>query len=104
MIQPAIYLLCNHSRPCKFEPPETHTSSSSIDVVSATKNNTQIAYVGHNSAVSIEKYQSDQSPEMTNGNRDFSNGIEIIGRAAQMQSIRGRYIPIQVEMWIESHH
>ena len=104
MIQPAIYLLCNHSRPCKFEPPKTHTTSSPIDVVSATKNNTRLENVGHNSAVSTVKYQGVRSQEMTNGNRDFSNIIGIIGRATQMESIRGRYIPIQVEMLIERYY
>ena len=104
MIRPAIYLFCNHSRPCRFKPPETHTTSSPIDVVSATENNTQLANVGHNPAVSTVKYHRVLSQEMKNGSRDFSNIIGIIGQAAQIQSIRGRYIPIQVEMWIERYH
>ena len=105
MIQPAIYLLCNHSRPCKFKPPETHTTSSSIssfaiDGVSATENNTHLANVGHNSAVSTVKYERVRSQEITNVNLDFSNTIGINGRASQMKSIRGRNLPIKVEMWI----
>ena len=104
MIQPAIYLLCNHSRPCKFEPPETHTTSSPIDVVYATKNDTQEVNVGHNSAVSTVKYQRVRSQEIKKGYLDFSNITGIIGRAAQMQSIRGRYITIQVEIWMERYY